>query len=144
MIRMPAESCPKCVLLVEDDDALRERISAFLESRGYPTVASDSAERAVDLLLHGNLARPCLVLADFLTLRVDWGKFIGALEPDDQLATLPMALVSMKRTGLPFHRIKRPLDLDLLARVVEGHCCAGEGQGGRTPANHEPKGAGER
>jgi CheY-like chemotaxis protein len=143
MIRMAAESCPKCVLLVEDDDSLREIISAFLEARGYPTLVSDSAEKAVDLLLHGDLARPCLVFADFLTIRVDWGTFIAALEPDDQLATLPMALVSTKRMGLPFQRIKRPLDLDLLARVVEGHCCAGEGQGGSSPANHEPKGAGQ-
>jgi CheY-like chemotaxis protein len=124
---MATRSCPRCVLIIEDDEALREAIAALLEDLGYLTVSAEDAQRAVDLLLQPDLARPCLVLADLITLRVDWATLINALQPDDQLATLPMALIAVK-AGRP-ERIKKPIDFDLLARIVKEHCCGGDGEG---------------
>jgi CheY-like chemotaxis protein len=128
---MATESCPRCVLLIEDDEPLREAIGAFLEARGYVTVPAEDAQRAVDLLLQTDLPRPCLILADLMTLSVDWGSLMGALQLEDQLATLPMALVSVRTPARPSKRVKKPLDLELLARIVREHCCGGDRDGGK-------------
>jgi CheY-like chemotaxis protein len=128
---MTTGSCPRCVLLIEDDPTLREAIAAFLEARGYATVSAEDGTRAVELLGEAELARPCLVLADLITLRIDWASLIAALEPHDQLATLPMALVSGGVLGRPRERVKKPIHFDLLARIVKDHCCGGERDGGK-------------
>jgi CheY-like chemotaxis protein len=128
---METESCPRCVLLIEDDDALRESIASLLEARGYTTVAVADSQQAVDVLLQSDLARPCLVLADLITLRVDWVILMDALQPDDQLATLPMALVSTKASDRPAVRVKKPIGFELLARIVKEHCCGGDRAGGK-------------
>jgi CheY-like chemotaxis protein len=120
------------VLLIEDDRTLREDIAAFLEDRGYTALPVEDVSGAIDLLLVGDMPRPCLVLADLITLVVDWPRLIDTLHHDDQLATLPMALISVKRLGGEPHRIKRPIDFDLLDRIVKEHCCGSEGDGGRS------------
>jgi len=130
------------ILLIEDDEDLRESIAAFLEERGYATVAAEDAERAVDLLCQTDLARPCLVLADLITLRIDWAALMGALEPDDQLATLPMALVAVKTSGRVTARIKKPIDFDLLDRIVKEHCCGGDVEGGTPTGGRDSIGSG--
>ena len=127
---MPTESCPRCVLLIEDDEALRQAIGAFLDARGYTTMSADNGERAVELLLSTDLARPCLVLADLITQRIDWASLMSALQPDDRLATLPMALVRVSTQTL--QRVKKPVAFDLLARIVKEHCCGDDG-GGEKP-----------
>jgi CheY-like chemotaxis protein len=119
------------VLLIEDEDALREAVGAFLEAQGYTTVAAEDAQRAVEILEKPDLPRPCLVLADLITLRVDWASLMNALQQDDQLASLPMALVFVRQAGQASKRVKRPVDFDLLGRIVEKHCCGGDRQGGK-------------
>jgi len=138
---MATESCPKCVLLIEDDDPLREAITALLEDQGYTTVPVADVQRAVDLLLQADLARPCLVLADLITLRVDWATLINALGPDDRLATLPMAFIEVEVNGRT-KRIKKPIDFDLLNRIVKEHCCGGDGDGPKPTGGRSSVGSG--
>src|SRR5438445_3813968 len=127
---MATEPCPVCVLLLEDNERLRETIGAFLEANGYPTVLAEDGERALELL--PTLERPCLVLADLLTLRIDCSQLIAALGPDDRMATLPMILVTVKAPEMLSRPavVKRPVDFDILLRLVQNHCC-GERGGGR-------------
>ena len=139
---MATESCPRSVLLIEDDRALREDIAAFLEDRGYATLPSEDVSGAIALLLQEDVPRPCLVLADLITLVVDWPRLIDTLRPDDQLATLPMALISVQRVGERPHRVKRPIDLELLDRIVKEHCCGGAGDGGRSRGGRDSIGRG--
>jgi CheY-like chemotaxis protein len=120
------------VLLIEDDEKLRDSVSAFLETRGYATVPVEDGQRAIEQLRQAELPRPCLVLADLITLHIDWQALMGALGPDDQIATLPMALVPVKGSSSSQQRIKKPLEFDLLARIVAGHCCGGDRAGGTT------------
>ena len=120
------EPCPACVLLLEDDERLRETIGAFLEAQGYPTVLAEDGEQAFELL--STLERPCLVLADLLTLRIDWSQLLAALGPDDRLATLPMILVTVSAPEMLSRPavVKRPIDFDILLRMVQDHCCGGK------------------
>ena len=128
------ESCPACVILIEDDARLRESIAAFLEDRGYATATAEHVDEAIELL--ETVERPCLLLVDPLTMQLDWLRLFGALSPEDRVATLPMVLVSVSAPSL-FSRpavVKRPIDFDILFRIAEEHCCGGH----REP--HSPSG----
>jgi DNA-binding NtrC family response regulator len=123
---MPTKSCPACVLLVEDDERLRDAIAAFLETRGYRTAAADNVERAIQML--NTVERPCLVLVDPITIRIDWTRMFGSLGPGDRVATLPMVLVSVSAPALLTRPAitKRPVDFEILFRIVQEHCCGGD------------------
>jgi CheY-like chemotaxis protein len=58
--KRPAEAAP--ILLVEDDDPLREILARHLRARGHPIHEAASAEDAIDALAAG--LRPGLVLLD--------------------------------------------------------------------------------
>jgi CheY-like chemotaxis protein len=134
---MATESCPRCVLLVEEDEPLREGVRVFLEQRGYTIVVAADAQGAMDLLLGTELPRPCLVLVDLIALHVDWPNLLGALNADDQIATLPMTLVSVSTSSRTSERIKKPIDFEILGRIVQGHCCGGDRGGGKTASGRD-------
>lgn len=124
---MSARSCPAGVLLVEDERALQEAIGAFLEAHGYPTTPADGIDHALELL--GDLKRPCLVLVDPMTIRVDWNRLFDALGPNDRVATIPMVLESLVVPALftrPVVR-KRPVDFEILLGIAREHCCGESG-----------------
>lgn len=84
------------------------------------------------------------MLVDVLPTGVDCGEIIAALGPHDRLATLPMVLVSITAPEL-FSRpagVKRPVNLEILFRIVQDHCCRGGG-GGKVRGGHEAVPAGE-
>jgi CheY-like chemotaxis protein len=129
---MASDQCPTCVLVVEDDDRIRESVGALLERRGYSAVLAADSEQAFEQLL--NIARPCLVLVDLLTPGMDGERLLAALEGSDRIATLPVVLVSVPAPGLLTRPavVKRPIDLEILYRIVRDHCC-GDPSGGPHP-----------
>jgi CheY-like chemotaxis protein len=129
---MSTETCPASVLLIEDDERWRETIGAFLEARGYPTALAGNVHDAFALL--ETIDRPCLVLVDWLTMDIDFPRLVAALETNDRMATLPMIIGSVAAPELLTRPaiVKRPVDLEILYRVVQDHCCAGGGGGARS------------
>jgi CheY-like chemotaxis protein len=127
---MATESCPASVLLIEDDERLRESITSFLEERDYVVECAEDGTHALELLRR--VPRPCLVLVDLLMIRIDCAKLIEGLEREDRLATLPVVLFPVSAPDL-FSRpaaVKKPVDLEILFRIVEEHCCGGN-RGGK-------------
>jgi CheY-like chemotaxis protein len=132
---MSTETCPACVLLIEDDERWREAIGAFLEARGYPTALAGSADEAFELL--ETLDGPRLLLVDWLTMGIEFSKLFARLESNDRVATLPMVVVSVAAPELLSRPalVKRPVDSEIIFRIVQDHCCTGGGartRGGRT------------
>src|SRR5258708_36509141 len=98
---MAKDSCPASVIVVEDNERLRESIGSLLEAEGYPTALAQSGEEALDLL--PTVQRPCLLLIDLLTLPSDCARLFSELGPADRVATLPMVLVAV-HSPTPFSR----------------------------------------
>ncbi|MDT7951892.1 MAG: response regulator [Acetobacteraceae bacterium] len=53
-------SCPRCLLLVEDDSLVRETVAAMLEDEGYEVVEAADATTALSLVRAG-LEAPLIV-----------------------------------------------------------------------------------
>jgi two-component system, chemotaxis family, chemotaxis protein CheY len=121
---MTKPSCPASVLVVEDNDDIRQAIGEILEIEGYEMALAEDGERALELL--SELPRPCLLLVDLIMPRLDGWKLLGMLSRDDRFATIPVVVMSAAadRTTVPAHpTLKKPIDLDILLRIVREHCC---------------------
>jgi CheY-like chemotaxis protein len=57
---------------------------------------------------------------------MDGWEFLNLLSKDDRLATIPVVVMSAASNAAtePQHRtLKKPIDLDILVRIVREHCC---------------------
>jgi CheY-like chemotaxis protein len=129
--------CPASVLVVEDHDDIRQAIGEILEDEGYDVALAEDGARALELL--EGLARPCLLLVDLIMPGVDGWQLLGALAQDDRLATIPVVVMSAAadpKTAQVHPTLKKPIDLDILLRIVRDHCC-GHRNPGPAPGRDE-------
>ena len=117
------------VLVVEDDDAIRDVIQRVLESEGYVVRTAANGQAAMDLV--HNIPRPCLVLLDLMMPVKNGWEFLDELRVDhfDMIAALPVVITSAAGSGAanPAVKnaqgfIKKPIDIDLLLRYVRTYC----------------------
>jgi CheY-like chemotaxis protein len=110
------------VLIVEDDADIRRAVATALEREGFQVYEAENGADARARLQE--IPRPSLVLADFMTPVAGGWDLIGALSPDDRLATLPVIVLTTRDAGDPagFRRVKRPIDLNDLVKIVGALC----------------------
>ena len=120
----PMTSDARClsVLVVEDDDEVRETVVARLMAEGFHAHSTKSCQEAI-LRLSG-VPRPALILVDLMMPKMDGAALIAALEPDDRLATLPVVFVAVSDPQSPggYRHSKRPVALANLLPFV-GEIC---------------------
>lgn len=117
------------VLIVEDDDLIRETIREMLELEGFKTSVAKNGQDALDILKM--IPRPCLILLDLMMPVMNGWEFLKARGMNDILATIPVIIVSAagddKLKGLPADGIiKKPIDIDVLVRFVKRYCENGD------------------
>jgi len=135
---MTNESCPASILVVEDDEDIRETIGEILENEGYEVALAENGQHALELL--GGLSRPSLLLVDLIMPQMDGWELVKALARDDRLATIPVVLMSALPDSARLREhvvVKKPIDLRVLLQIVHEHCC---GQRGAPPARRTATG----
>ena len=81
------------VLLVEDDDDIREVIQDALERRGYAIVAVEDGREALDHLQSGR-ARPSLILLDMTMPTMSGWEFLQEQARLPAIAEIPVVVLS--------------------------------------------------
>lgn len=81
------------VLLIEDDDDIRETLAAILEARGFDVVAARHGQDALERIRAGG-ARPSVILLDLLMPVMDGETFLQVQETDPLLADVPVIIVT--------------------------------------------------
>ena len=133
----PTDSCPATILVVENDEDIREAIGEILLQEGYDVALAEDGQHALEKL--GEVQRPCLLLVDLVMPKMDGWDLMAALSKNDRLATIPVVVMSAtphpKRT-VNATVVKKPIDLGILLQIVREHCC---GQSGPKPhrAGHD-------
>jgi len=113
----------KSVLVVEDDDGIREVMQIFLEIEGFRVITAANGRQGLEAL--SKAARPCLILLDLMMPVMNGWEFAASLK-DTQHADIPVVIVSAyadhvgatKCDGL----ITKPIDLDTLLKTVREWC----------------------
>jgi CheY-like chemotaxis protein len=115
------------VIVVEDDEGIRESIRDVLETEGYLVSAFKNGKEALEGL-QGQTS-PCLILLDLMMPIMDGWQFMEARKhlPDTYTA-IPVFIVSaiadtqkVKATGATGY-LKKPVDLDVLLQLVGRYC----------------------
>ena len=112
------------ILVVEDDEGIRDALKSVLELEGYHVFVAENGQVALDLL--PEIPKPCLILLDLMMPIMNGWDFAAKLEKDVIMATIPVVVVSafndkakdIKAVGI----IKKPVDLDALLQVVQKWC----------------------
>lgn len=127
----PAEATPsktchhRTILVVDDDDDIRETIRDALEMSGYPVVTAENGRVALDKL--ATMDRPGLILLDLMMPEMNGPEFLAAGLASRILEGIPVVVVTAyhhlaakapKATAV----VEKPLDLDVLMSWVERFC----------------------
>ncbi len=107
----------RTVLVVDDDELVREALSLALELEGYDTVRAADGIDALLALRTG--ARPDVILLDLEMPVMPGWEFRERQLADPALADIPVVVVSSSlRQVSADRRLRKPFDLDVLLRTV--------------------------
>ena len=113
------------ILVVEDDEDVREAMVAFLEMKGYSVASAGNGKEALDYL--HNAPAPDLIITDLAMPVMDGRQFRREQLKDARLAAIPMLVITAMadRTHIDASEILlKPVDTDLLLTAVSRHCAA--------------------
>ncbi len=113
------------ILVVDDDDAIRETLGGVLASEGYDVALAENGQRALDFVHDGE--RPDLVLLDLMMPVMSGWEFLELADTDDKLRGIPILIVSAMAAPLACQGAKggvrmcfsKPIDLDALLDAVK-------------------------
>jgi CheY-like chemotaxis protein len=111
----------KVVLVVENDEELRECMRHVLEDEGFPTLVADQGRTALAMLRSETQLPEVIVLDLMMPIMSGWD-FLASLERDPRLRSIPVVVVA----GMPQHidrervwrSLRKPIDLDELLEAV--------------------------
>ncbi len=113
----------QAVLVVDDDDDIREIIGIILDGEGIPSIGAKDGVAALELMRQRG--RPSLILLDLMMPRLDGMGFVRELRKDPSIADVPVVVMSgNSETGNAAalmgaaSSLRKPVDLDELLEKV--------------------------
>jgi two-component system response regulator MprA len=114
------------ILIVDDDDDIREALSAVLAMNGYQTAGAGDGLAALEQIRARG--RPALVLLDLRMPRLNGYDFARALHEDPALASIPIVVLSGDLAAIDQAQpvgargcLRKPIELRQLLDAVRGH-----------------------
>ena len=123
------------ILVVDDDDDVRNMLCAVLAAEGYPVVSAADGVEALTRMRHDP---PALAVVDMMMPRMDGEELIRVMAEDAVLVRVPVAIMSGQTTPssvsavLPrvSARLVKPFELDELLTLVHRFADPPERSGG--------------
>ncbi len=117
------------VLVVDDDEDLREEIVELIENEGYTATGVTDGKEALDYLTIVP-TKPKLMLLDLMMPAMDGWEVLNEMRQSEMLATIPVVIISARYTelagasvpGLRVRSMAKPLDSEALLSVVRETC----------------------
>jgi CheY-like chemotaxis protein len=115
------------VLVIEDDETIRESLIDFLADNGYEALGAVNGRDALEKLRATR--PPCLIVLDLMMPIMDGEKFREQQLQDPTLSHIPTVVMSAYRdvagmaAAVTAHAyLTKPFKLDELLEVVQTHC----------------------
>jgi CheY-like chemotaxis protein len=114
----------KLVLVVDDDDGIRETLCELLEEEGYSTVAAANGQEALACLRE---RIPCLILLDLMMPVMDGWEFHRRLQAQALVPSVPVVVITAAgdratRSIPDVEVLAKPVRLETLLQLVARHC----------------------
>jgi CheY-like chemotaxis protein len=109
------------VLVVEDDQDIREAVVEAITDRGYDVEAAENGSVAMDRM---RAHPPCIVLLDLMMPVMDGWEVVAQMDTEPALAEVPICIVSAHDKDLPRNVcvLRKPVSLANLLQAVENYC----------------------
>ncbi|MCY1009523.1 response regulator [Nannocystis pusilla] len=117
----PATATPRdYVLVVDDDEMVRESLRDFLVDEGYGVLAAADGVEAFELLAAPATPLPAVIVLDLKMPRMGGKEFREAKARDPRLAPIPVLLVTAERRVEAGGAIvlRKPIDLGALREAL--------------------------
>jgi CheY-like chemotaxis protein len=111
------------VLLVEDEDELRESMRDLLEDNGYAVIAVCDGQDALDAL--AGVEHLCVVLLDLLMPRMNGWDFFEKMRARPELRGVAVVVHSSAPSRAPegvTRVLRKPIEPEILLSVVREYC----------------------
>jgi CheY-like chemotaxis protein len=111
------------VLIVEDEEDLREMMREALELNGYSVVTAQEGVEALDKL--DRIDRLCLILLDLLMPGMNGWDLFQRVRERPELSSVPIIVHSSAISGAPqgaTRVLRKPLVLPKLLSTVQEYC----------------------
>jgi CheY-like chemotaxis protein len=116
----------KDVLVVEDDEGIRETLKVMLEFEGYAVTVTSNGKEALETLQH--IPKPGLILLDLMMPIMNGWEFFDSVQKSSDLKSIPVVVLtafadkgqqSLKSAqGI----LKKPIEIDDLLKTVQSFC----------------------
>jgi CheY-like chemotaxis protein len=113
-----------CVLIVDDEEDVRESVRDVVELVGCSALMAASATEALALLAH---RRPCLVILDILMPGMTGLQLLEEIRRTPELSGLSvvMSTSAPERAPAGVMVLPKPLDIDAFSKLMQRRCqCA--------------------
>src|SRR5262249_14097999 len=119
----------KAVLVVDDDDDVRETIADVIETAGRLVFTSHDGSEALRWLETDGIPRPCLILLDWFTFPMSGEEFIVQLRARRDAEDLRGVVMSASDAALPaaissriLGMLRKPFGLDDVSHLLNELC----------------------
>jgi CheY-like chemotaxis protein len=120
---------PKEILVIDDDEAIRQTVAEVLEEEGYRVATSANGDEAITYLRGRRDAPPGLILLDLMMPVMDGDRFLELYAADAGFPFVPIVVLSANPSlGGRNHRsnimlyLSKPVDRRRLLETVEMWC----------------------
>jgi len=127
------------LLVVEDDQGIREALADLLEELGYQPLVANDGGRGLELARQQS--EPCPVLLDWRLPVLDGAAFLAGLRSLPRGAEFPVILSTADRSVLPSFDVgvvgvlSKPFDVDALVGLLDEAHRRLEGSPGVSPSS---------
>lgn len=114
------------ILIVDDDEYIREMLLMAFKMEGYEAVAVANGQEALDWMRIS--PRPCLILLDYMMPVMNGRDFLAALDVDPVFSQEKLTIVMV--TAFTVDKIhprlsgflSKPIELDKLLEIIGRYC----------------------
>jgi CheY-like chemotaxis protein len=111
------------VLIVDDDEFIRDSLEAALQLENYPTAQAADGQQALEWLRHH--PAPSLILLDLMMPVMNGWQLLDQLRADERLAGVPVVIITAfgRDLGSAAHLpvLRKPMELASLLELVQRH-----------------------
>lgn len=128
----------KGILVVEDDQDIRESVQQLLEFEGFEVHTAQNGREALEIIDH--LQYPCLILLDLMMPVMNGWEFLEVQKNNNRIAGIPVVVATASEDAKAKRAnalLRKPIDVEQLLDLALRYCSAARRKG----ANHRDKAA---
>jgi CheY-like chemotaxis protein len=110
-----------CVLVIDDEEDVRETLRDVVEMEGCSAILAASAKEGMAIL---ERQKPCLIILDLMMPGMNGAEMLTLLRHDESLSALPVLMSTSAPSRAPagVALLPKPIDLDALCRWIRTNC----------------------